>query len=382
MRALLRSALMPLVYTSLTLSIGCSSCDETGTKKPPIPPSKTNNKTNNNNGDMGDMSGDMTGDMKSDMEECEGADCVSWVAFDSCMRVRNLGTLDSMNSAQFKVAGDTTNLGSTIKTSCSDTGDESAEYVYAFKLNATAFIDLKIDSLAGVDFVAEVRQGKCEEDNRLFCDQSAEELFLAKAGEQYFLAVEAQNGLVNGPFDVKMDFTPTNCTPGERACQADNLTICADGTMTQTLACGTMCSTDACTGDLCASAVEVSGMGTFEFTGNLSAFSSTFDAQDHQNCSFGNTPTPTPGAELYFNLRGLQAGQRVVIEANALGEDLNDNAIFILDSCGATSACIAKEELSDKLEWEVPANGDYFVVIDNLSDVNKEYKNTITIVDP
>lgn len=380
-RAISRQAALALIYTSLTLSIGCSSCDDTGNKTP-YKPSPTNNTSNNTNNDtdMGDM-GKSDEDMQADMG-CTGPECTEWVAFDSCMRVRNLGTLDSQNSAQFGVAGDTTSLASTIKTSCSDTGDTSAEYVYAFKLNATAFLDLKVEATSGVDFVAEIRDGKCEEENVLFCDKSAEELFLARADQQYFLVVEAQNGLVAGGFNVSMKFTPTSCDPGAVACSGDNLEVCADGTMTQSLACGTMCNTDTCTGNVCLDGVEVSGTGTFEFTGDLEAFTNNFDAKDYTDCSFGSAPTPTPGADTFYKLKGLKAGQRLVVEANALGEDLNDNAIFILPSCDATAACVAKEELSDKLEWTVTADGDYTLVIDNLSDFNKAYKTSINIIDP
>ena len=382
MRSTRTQAFIWATSLSLSLGVGCSSCDDVG-NKPPAPKLNNlpNNNTNNVTPDMASDQGADMGDMGDMALPCEDNDCIDWKTFDSCMRVRDLGTIDARNAAGFRAAGDTTNLGTLIQTSCSNSGDVSAEYVYAFKLNTTAFIDLKVEALSGVDFVAEVRQGKCEDDSRLFCRQSAQQLFRATAGEQYFLVVEAQNGLVNGPFNVLMEFTPTVCDPGARSCAGDDLTICADGTSLESLACGTMCNVDACAADTCANAIELRGSGTFDFSGELSAFVSSFNAAQHQGCEFG-VPIPTPGADQVFALRDLKAGQRVIVEANSLAEDANDNAIFILDTCGASATCIAKEEINDRLDWEVPADGDYFLVIDNLSDINKNYKHSISITTP
>lgn len=394
MHAMTRSFLIATICFVTATGVGCSSCEDPG--------STTNNKPSLNNlnnlsdstpditdGDMGDMSADA--DMATDMDNCEDNACIEWKKFDDCDQVRDLGTLDSANSEKFAVKGDTTNLGSLIQTTCSDTGDVSAEYVFAFKLNATAFIDLKVESLSGVDFVVEMRDGKCEalDPNDIadagFCRQSGQEVFLARKDIQYFLVVEAQNGMVNGPFEINMGFTPTTCEPGAVSCDADNLVVCEAGTMEASKPCGTGCMTDACTADTCDNTIDISGTGTFDYKGSLDAFTNSFNAADFKDagCTAPNGDAlPTPGAEQIFALKNLTAGQRVRIEANDLLEDQNDNAIFIMDSCGANAQCLAVEEITDQFDWEVPNNGDYVVIIDNLSDFNKNYKHTITVSDP
>lgn len=388
-----RSLLITTLLFAVATGVGCSDCDDTGStvNNKRRPPNNLNNLEDmTNKSDMSDMEDMPKEDMDGDMT-CEGNDCVMWKTFDDCEQVRDLGTLDAANSANFNVKGDTTNLASLIQTSCSNSGDVSAEYVFAFKVNATAFIDLKVEAQTGVDFVVEMRDGKCEalDPNDVtdagFCRTSGQEFFLARKDVQYFLVVEAQNGMVNGPFDVNMGFTPTVCEPGNASCNNDDLVICEGGQMETTKPCGTTCMTDTCAANTCDNAIELSGTGTYDYKGSLDAFSNDFDAADYKDagCTAANGDAmPTPGAEQIFKLKGLTTGQRVRIEANDLAEDQNDNAIFIMNTCGASAQCIAVEEISDQFDWEVPSNGDYVVIIDNLSNFNKNYKHTITISDP
>jgi hypothetical protein len=109
----------------------------------------------------------------------------------------------------------------------------------------------------------------------------------------------------------------------------------------------------------------------------MRAYTNSFDAKDFASCSLGGVLT-TPGAEQVLSAPGLVSGQKITIEANDLA-DANDNAIFIMKGCGMGVECVAVDELADELSWTVDEDGDYTIIIDNISSANKEFKHTITI---
>jgi hypothetical protein len=109
----------------------------------------------------------------------------------------------------------------------------------------------------------------------------------------------------------------------------------------------------------------------------MRAYTDSFDAQDYASCSLGGVLT-TPGAEQILSAPGLVSGQKITVQANDPA-DANDNAIFIMKGCGMTVECVAVDELADELSWTVDEDGDYTIIIDNISNANKEFKHTITI---
>lgn len=394
MSILMRSRpLATLLVATLFCTFGCGGCDEEGKKlPPPVPRPDVTPDLADDSTDQPDVQTDEEQDTDESTDQgCIGEDCdFEWESFDACERVRDLGTLQ-VAQGTYTNGGNTIDLPNLIATSCSNTGEDSAEYIFRVTFDEDAQVELKTRSQTEIDFVTELRMGTCDEldpddpDAPFgFCRQDDELRFRATAGTPYYIVVEAQNGTVAGPFDFNLTMVPSPCVAGDTSCDNDDVQVCLAGTSTENYACGTSCDDALCASDQCADALEISGTGTTTYTGNLRAYFSEFDAQFNTSCvDLVGFELPTPGADQFFSLKSLVAGQRVIVDAAAPAPaDQHDNAIFVLDGCGASAMCLAYEESLDRLEWIVPADGDYTVVIDHLTNNDQAYTHTIVVEDP
>lgn len=367
-----------IMIAALLLAVGCSD-DTTGPNKTVIPASDTGGTGDTGGtpgGDTGGDSGNNGGDKDTD-GSCSGSDCAGSVITDGeCKTVNFLGVL-AIDGGKYSFSGDNTGLNSDIATKCAANGADSAELVYGFEVAESAFIDVRIlTPSGGVDWVHEIRTGSCTPQARLFCSDPEESRFLARKGERYFVILEPNLADREGAVDVEFEFTPVVCDqPGLEQCIDKAMVICEGGLAETSYDCATGCDQERCAGDVCASAIVVQGAGAHSFSGHLRAFANNFEAFDRASCSMGGA-LKTPGAEVIFSLPGLVAGQSVKIDAS---QDAVDNAIFVLPSCAADAACLEASELADTLDWVVPADGDYTVIIDSVAESSKSFEYVIVI---
>ena len=341
----------------------------------------TNNATSNmssNNMSSNNMS---SNNMSSpnNTSTCEGADCEEFSVFGECDFVNDQGTVSLANGAtNLTLSGSTVGLESDIASSCAADAMTAPEYIWSFVPSEASFVTISIMDDGGLDWVVSTRSGECEPTNERVCRDSGLIDYLAGAEERQFIVAEPVAGVQTGSIDINVQIEPAVCSDlGARTCDADGVKVCEGGTMETTYRCGTGCDMGVCEGDVCDNAFALQGGASYEFEGNMRAYTNNFNAADFASCSLGGVLT-TPGAEQILSVPGVTAGQTITVKAND-PSDQNDNAIFILRGCGAGAECVAVDELADELSWSADADGDYTIIIDSISNANKEFKHSITV---
>lgn len=363
------------------LVFGIAGCSDDESKPKTLIPGGDVGQTDTGNGveqDTGENPGETdTGKTEQDTG-CTGTDCGGTVISDGeCDAIQFLGVL-GVQDGVYTFSGDNAGVTGSMQTHCASAGADSAELVYGFEVAESAFVDVRLETPPNgeVDWVHEVREGSCTPDTRVYCTDPETSRFLARAGTRYFLILEPNVANRVGKVDVEFAFTPAVCDqPGLEQCVDGEMVICEGGLEETAYECATGCAQDRCAGDLCANAIVVPGVGSHSFGGHLRAFANGFEAFDRASCNLGGA-LKTPGSDVIFSLPGLVAGQTVKIDASL---DDVDNAIFVLPGCGANDVCLEATELTDTLDWVVPADGDYTVIIDSLSESSKPFEYVIEI---
>lgn len=348
-----------------------------------------NNTTSNNNSNNGTTNNKTTTIGQTDKGEnygegcedvvCEDVDqrCVRGSCIDktfkiACFNTQDLGVLDITQAKS--VIGDTAGFADSLSFDCSKPRDNFSgpENAIQFELSADANVRVSLSSSASIDWAMDLRTDCHAESSSISCEDPEILLFKGKAGQSYTILVEPLFGIDVGEFKLDFEFTSTLCSPaGEYSCQGDNLTRCvAGGAKIETYACPSGCTGAACNGNSCGDAIVVTAPTTF--TGDTEGLTNTLNFATQNGCSpEGLSGINSPGAEIILSLPGLTAGQRVLVDTSM--NDQNDNAIFVLDTCSDESGCLAGVDLGEKLDWTVPTSGDYFIVIDKLTNNTKTF---------
>jgi hypothetical protein len=297
-------------------------------------------------------------------EVCLDGACV---ADTSCGLAADLGVLTSgvavNDSGSFLTDGR-----DNLSASCSG-ATSSSERVVKFTLSERSLVDFAADWTGQFDGTVSIRT-TCEDVNsEVLCDDNETGARLLDAGD-YFVVLEMKFGNP-GTYDLTIQSETSGCTLGQATCMQDTLLTCPNGTVPEPIACPDSCTSGACDGDSCASAITVTGAGG-TYTADAGALSSTLNFGSNVSCG----SVATPGFEVVFYLPGLTAGQ--IVNVNGLTGDNNVNAIFITSACGATETCVANY-VSENVEWVVQTGGDYYVVVDKLLNSRSPFTYTINI---
>ncbi len=324
-------------------------------------------------------------------QRCVRGTCVAASSKVSCEDFEDIGELEA--DTTYMGSGDTAGYADAIATICPSEGLYSgAENAIKFTVASAGGAEFSVSTSDPIDWLMEVREdcsdpGMDPPDNnepmpgdlaRAQCSNSASLSFTVRPGRDYWLIVEPAAGAIDtGTFEWTLDLGPARLCSVGRTCQdATTVLQCFAGVEERVLSCGTTCTNGSCAGDLCTNALEVTA--AMSWSGDADAFTSFFDFADQTSCSMdGVEGIATPGPDMVLSLPGLTAGQRVSVDASMM--DDNDNAIFVLDSCDVNSGCLAGRDLGDKLDFDVPADGDYFVVIDKLTNSTHTFNYTIDI---
>lgn len=387
--------LLTIITAALLTSAACS--DDNNTPGPgPIPTNNTNNNNNNKpDQDMDVINQDQPKDTDADPDQDMGEDMGHQQPGEGvCANVKDLGTL-SISARTETVQGSTvvpdgeSPLTSGVGTSCG--GQLAAEQVFAFQVDAPARLTAKLTANDNTAWVLEARTGTCQDTQPLYCSNNVSAyIFVAEPGKTYYLVAEPQRQDKTGSFSLDLAIQPLVCLPvGGTVCAGQDVALCEQGGEQQTTyTCGAACSQDHCGGDICDNAIEVT-QGTFRLSGQAKAYTNTFNFKDATTCVNPDTsilpemgepiPDPgspgnvaTPGEDVVFKLPNLKKDQKVTIDASTDAGDEADSAIFVMDSCDL-STCRVGLDIGDKLDaWVVPADGDYFVVVDRVRSSDKD----------
>lgn len=388
----LRTLLTLCAITAFTLS-ACSDDNN----RPPSIPQPTNNTPDKDmklpDKDMGDMKDDKDlPDSATDMADMP--DMTTPGGTDLCSNVQKLGTIavadrtESLSGSTLTIDG-MDPLISGVGTACG--GQVAAEQVFEFQVDQPVRITANLKAKDNTAWVLEARTGTCQASETLYCSaNTASYVFVAQPGKTYYLVAEPQRQDKTGAFDLDLKLTPLVCLPvGGTTCAGTDVSLCEAGGEAQiTYACGAPCSQDHCGGDLCDNAISVTA-GTFRINGAAKAYKNTFDFKDSVKCVNPDTaiqpemgepiPDPgspgnisTPGQDVVFKLPGLKKDQKVTVDATTDAGDNADSAIFVLNSCDVLD-CRVGLDIGDKLDaWTVPADGDYFIVVDRVRSSDQE----------
>ena len=290
-------------------------------------------------------------------------------------------------------SGDTTpaTVKSAYQTSCGF--GIAPEQAFAFSFDAPVQLKITLNSNSGTRMAYELIEGPCEEPGApRFCATNSQ-VFLAQADTEYIIIVEPEANQARGTFELEVEVKPLACLPvSSKRCDGDDVKRCvAGGLREDSITCGAPCVDDTCGADSCGNAVVVNpGDYPFSFAAAAAGYVSSITFEGDNSCANpdrgilpGETnnadPTgesdpslPTPGQDVHFTLKGLTAGQLLTVDASEAAGDAADSAIFILDSCDK-SECLFAKDLGDVVsQWEVPADGDYLVIVDRLSSSDQD----------
>ncbi len=267
--------------------------------------------------------------------------------------------------------------GSWLKTRCSVDGTGS-EVVFHLKVSTPMRLNFEIVDTGGFDAVMALRAGDCSSDGAAhFCTDSESQDFVAEAGNDYFLVVEARSGGEISPFTLKVEASSAVCAPaGEWRCEGTARVQCFGGIEERVFECAGSCEAGLCRGDSCDNALIVAESTTF--IGKTAGYSNRFDFSEQLSCSSsGATGMRTVGQDIVFFLPNLRAGQTVFVDA-ATG-DTNDNLIAVLDRCSTEAGCVAASSSGNQLRWKVESSGDYYVIIDKTTATARDFQYRIEI---
>jgi len=149
---------------------------------------------------------------------------------------------------------------------------------------------------------------------------------------------------------------------GSRECVGDTAVLaCERFFIPAQYECGALgCTAGACTGDVCANAIEVpfADLPVTIDLPTLEGYSSQFEFDACQSLEF-------EGPELVFRVTGISTGDVLSIDASEDVGNERDSAIFVTETCAETS-CLAEEDLLDALSWTSTIDGEVFVTVDRL----------------
>ncbi|MEZ4458442.1 MAG: hypothetical protein R3E66_01690 [bacterium] len=319
----------------------------------------------------------MDSDMEVDMDvptcpevPCLGEDvCVDNVCVPntSCGTAKNLGTISPGDTVTDSGSFITQGLDQ-LTTSCAG-AMATRERVIAFDVAERSLLSFEVDWTGQFDGVVSFRTTCADDSSETLCQDQESGARVFEPGT-YYMVLEMKFGNA-GTYALTINSQTAGCTIGESMCVDTTLEICPTGVEKESIMCPDACTNSACVGGSCSNAITVTAPGG-TYTGGAGAFIGTLNFENNAGC--GNRQSP--GYEAVFYLPGLTAGQ--VVNVDTLTGDTNSNAIFITSACGDTSACVANYA-SEDIDWVVPANGDYYVIVDKVLNSRSEFSYTLNI---
>ena len=353
------------------------TADADNNQQPDLPPDPP---------DMADDGGGGGDDVAPDMPPmdcgaapCEpGEECINNV----CVLTSSCGSAFDLGVLPFDVPQ--TVVGSLVTEGVSDleagcVGDTSLrDRVITFEVEVDATINYVVDWQGQFDGVVELRTD-CEDVNSAVDCSDIENRTVNVGPGRYYLVLDQKLGNA-GAFEAVITARELLCTPPNRMCVGDSLQTCPNPQAPLTLDCAGGCVAGVCGGDMCTAPILVTAATGGTFTGDGRAYTNNLDFAANVNCTDTGDPgaaIATPGFEVVFYLPALTAGK--VVAVDALTNDTNINAIFIIQMCGDTGTCAAAFKLSEEPDWVVTTSGNYYVIVDKRQPTNNSFNYTVNV---
>ena len=295
----------------------------------------------------------------------------------SCAEPFDLGVLSEDGSFSKEV--NPVGQPNVLQTTCGQS-EESTQAVFQFSVEAPTRITFdtdEIDPLVPIPIMArELRVGSCRQAEAMEWCTINPRTFDAVPGEPYYLIIESNQGDEMSFFQMTYEVEQLACSPvGEWSCEGGERELCYQGREVRTFACADECAGVECQGNQCSNPIEVTGSQTF--TGDFGAYENSFDFSEAPSCSTAQTTgVDTPGRDLVFALPGLTAGQKVTVDKGDLGLAV----IAVMSECRTSRMnCLAGDTQDGELEWTVPADGSYYVVISPRTTSSGSFEFSIGI---
>jgi hypothetical protein len=330
-------------------------------------------------------------DVEEQVDPCEdvqceaGQTCVEGTCLDaadpgySCAEPYDLGVLSGDGIQTFNA--NPVLQPNLMRTSCA-AEDMSPEAVFRFQVAQPATLTFDVDRAfeeIPIPILAkELREDSCvNPDAALWCSINPT-IFNAQPGVDYFLIVEANEGVDINEFVLVIEIEELVCVPiGARTCEDGVITHCFGGIEERFYECADTCAADgeSCQGDVCSNAIEVRASGTY--SGDFAAYQNSFDFSESPSCTTeGTTGVTSPGRDVAFLLPDLLQGDTISVDKGDLGLAV----LAIMSSCAESGAfCVAADTTAGSLSWQVPDDGDYFVVIAPRTSVSGSFTFSIGI---
>lgn len=264
-----------------------------------------------------------------------------------------------------------------LKTGCSNAKIDSNEAVFSFRLSDEGMMNLTSSS----PIVSELRRSPCENDGlALFCKDNGLSDKVAGAGV-WFLVLEQLKDSSADVVNVELELIPTP------VCDDTGVSQCVDGSTVEICditatspdisrltigTCAKGCADGRCLGDSCEAPIVVTDR--VDVQGDGVVYNDTHDSRAGAGCHEEANDYNEP--ELVFELPNLVAGNKVVVAT--VGDVVPHNILF-KSSCEETSACLGYFEETSPVSWDVPADGTYYVIVENGGWAPGEFQINIEI---
>jgi hypothetical protein len=363
-----------LLAFGLTLSLGCGKEE---TERP---------KKNNTNVDAGDDVDPDGWENWNNPPDANGGFPVG------CEPNQNLGVLNVGYKGSFT---DLIREADGKATTCYTGQEESGHWLMTFRVAEQSIVDVFVVSPIGAHPFYQINEGICLTDDSMYCSQEPGHRFLAQPGTSYFVWVEKPVRVNELRFNVELGVEEFICWPGELSCESGAVTICHQGQEWRSVGlCATECRDEStCEGDECADAIEVvlgPGQSTVTISGDRQVYTNQWSAEAKPGCHLfkgeleegePDIGRSTPNGEVFFRVKGLKAGQTFSVEAV---NEPGNYGFFILETCNA-DACLAAGSFDSfqlrRLQWEVPADRDYTVVVESMRDDRRPFEFVFAVTE-
>lgn len=325
-----------------------------------------------------DVETDVEQDAEADVEPEEDAPR----PYPLCGPVVDLGWL--MPGKQ-TVTVDLSTLENHLETQCAGARGDSNEAVFSFRLLEEGQLSVTPSSPVAL----ELRNRPCEDNRRaLVCSEEGLAIFMA-GNEPRFLVVEAldsEEAEESGVLEIEIELVPTPTCEAEEADNAQCLDAATIKKCDVTLSspdilrwtesvCPQGCSEDRCVGNSCEASIQVTERMEVQGTGQV-----LFDSHDRRaGVGCGPVGEEDPGyreSDLVFELPDLEAGNSIVVSTAGSAES---HHVLIKSACDAQAACLGFFEHATDVRWEVPADGTYYVIIENAWWMGTDYRFVVDV---
>lgn len=360
----------PLRYTWILLAMMLVACGDDDPKPEPI----INNQVDTDLPDTNDAGNDAEEDTVEPPPECDA--------------VLDIGMLTEDNTITVELE----EPGPIDPASCVVDEISAGARVVKFRveerkrigLTATAMPKFIDNPVIPPPAAIELRTANCAPASAGECNRDPQRSFFVEPDTDYFLNISGDTN--SSGVRLKFELFDVVCSAEDNGCTDGVIGKCSeDGSVLRESKCVDACDQDGCMGDSCDNvlALTVAASGTTTLTGNRSAYTDSWSAENRPGCnlSTAQAPGPTLGPDFVIRLPDLPAGTTVDLSAeNPLSEGVY--GFFFLDACDATNCLYARSfdgNDDNRAQYTTAEAGDLYIRVEALGDQERFFAIDVTV---